>query len=223
MVETFSPGQETDQYGNAVRDMFRTGISSGGQNAVCNHKAQVLTKWMLLEQVSAFMKCQPWYNPPQDRVQSKEKIHSKMAPVVKAAPHWAQAFRSLKQEVALLRMAENARLHVPAAGALTSVQEANIRGLRILNGARASDRKSKYAIFEKNVQCMAFMLHWHSTVSALFHYGDATPLNARLSAQCSIPTRPQSVFPTALRRKLPLGFSGASGPDFRGPHGDGAG
>lgn len=166
MVATFSAGSEQDECAIGMREMFMTGNWHIGHSHVSNHKAQVLTKYMLLERLSNVMDCQPWEVPASNRVDSTAKVHSKMEPVLKAVNRWPAIFHALKEHVGMIDNRERPELIGPESSALTPHQDAHLRGLNILNGARRSARLSKYAIIDKNVQYVAFMLHWHCTVSA---------------------------------------------------------
>lgn len=199
MVETFTAGPPTDEYAKGVRQIMLNGITSGGKPAVCNHKAQVITKSMLLGQLSGLLKCQPWEHVPWPRVQSPEKIHAKIEPILKAAPSWGSVFRSLKDQVKTMRNAEEARMLLPASRTLTPEQQAHLRGLKILSGARRSSRQTVYSYVERNLQHMAFMVHWHSTVSRVVVCGQIMGLIVRLPAQHRIPARTCGFFSTAFR------------------------
>lgn len=166
MVETFSAGAETDECTKGVRDMMMTGIAGSGHSHVSNHKAQVMTKWMLLERLSAILNCRPWPIKQPPRVHLTTRIHSRLEGVVKGADRWPAIFNSLRDHVEMIRNAENSDLMQPDSRTLTPNQDAHLRGLKILNGARRSVRQSRYASIDTRVQYVAFMLHWHSTVSS---------------------------------------------------------
>lgn len=215
MVETFSAGTETDECANGVRHMMETGISASGHTHVSNHKAQVLTKWMLLEQLSGILQCQPWTITPPARVDSREKIHSRMEGVLKAVETWPEIFESLKSHVRLMHNAKQSDFLLPASSTLTVIQDAHLRGLKILHGARRSVRLSKYATMERNVQYMVFMVHWHSTVSSPVDFVNVVSLNGYLEAQHSVPPRCWWFFSAPLRRQQPNGVPGPSWPRVR--------
>lgn len=165
MVETFSAGSEQGECANGLREMIMMGNWGAGHGHAVNHKSQVITKFMLLERLSDVMDCQPWVILAFDRVNSTTKVHSKMEGVLKAVIRWPAIFNSLKEHVDMLDNRERTELIADNSRQLTAAQDAHLRGLNILNGARKSGRLAKYATIDKNVQYMAFMLHWHCTVS----------------------------------------------------------
>lgn len=175
MIETFSAGAATDDYTTALRQMVQTGVLSTGRGQVANHKAQIVTKSMLLVQLSAILKCAPWINDPQPRVPTTEKIHAKIEPILKQAHKWGSAFHSLREQINTMQDAQDARMLLPESQALTTEQQAHLRGLKILNGAGRSSRQSVYSYVERNLQYMAFMVHWHSTVSPMIARGRIWP------------------------------------------------
>lgn len=215
MVATFSPGTETDNWSDGLRDMLQDGICAGGQNHVSNQKAQVITKYMLLQRLSAALKCAPWHVVPPSRVQSKEQIHAKMKLVLNGAERWPGIFKTMQDHFTSMDNAQFSSFKPPAPRALTTTQGAHLRALKILSGARISSRQSDYSIVETNVQQVAFMVHWHSTVSSSMLRVRIVWLNSHFSAQPSISPRIQGFFPAALRRHRSSGIPVRSRPGVR--------
>lgn len=179
--------------------MLLNGRHAGGKTFLSNHKAQVFTKYLLLQKVSATLRCQPWEIAPAERVQSVEKIHAKMKLVLKGAHRWPKIFQSVRAQVASLHDASTSTLLAPALGSFTDMGKAHLRGLKILHGARKSSRLSDYSIVESNVQYTAYMVHWHSTVSSFHDRVSMVGLNRNIVAQHAVPTDFPTIFSAALR------------------------
>lgn len=163
-VATFSVGTGTDPATLGLRQMLVDGECAGGQAHVSNHKAQVRTKYMLLEKVASTLNCAPWAITQVTRVQSTEPIHSKIKPVLKATHRWPGIFKVIRDHLARESGASGSTVVYPPPQAWTGPQQSHLRTLKLLDGVLKSASKSDYYVVEANVQMAAFMVHWHSTV-----------------------------------------------------------
>lgn len=182
--------------------MVVDGIHAGGHNYVSNWKTQVLTKYVLLERIASALNCQPWVVPRPDRVQSNEVIHAKMKPILKSTARWPRVIEIINQHIATAGAAPAANI-APPPQPLADAQVAQLRALKLLDGAQRSSRESEYYNVESNVQQAAFMVHWHATVSCYLHLGGIHVLTGHLEAQYSIPTRQQLILQSAFGRVHP--------------------
>lgn len=170
-----------------MREMLVHGKHAGGHANVSNHKAQVRTKYMLLQSLACALGCEPWAVPRPNRTQSTEVIHAKIKPMLKATGRWPGVINTIKQHIAKAGATAVANAADPPPGPLSGPQEAQLRALKLLDGAQRSKSESDYYTIETNIQHVAFMVHWHATVSRCLHLLDLCALNNHPVAQRSIP------------------------------------
>lgn len=188
MVETFTPGAGIDMYTDGIRQMLYDGDYSSGMASVANYKAQVMTKYMLLERLAATLKCAPGDKFVVGRVDSTTQIHSKIQGVLKKVDRWPLTCQAIKDHFMTFHEASESVSTEPPPGNLTPEQEGQYREIEMFFGARRNFQKSRYATVEGNIQLMALMVHWHSTVSPSIFCGGTSRMNEQPSAQHPIPT-----------------------------------
>lgn len=182
MVETFSSGAGDERYTRGLRQMLEDGDYSIGSNSDHNHKAQVMTKFMLLERLATALDCASSDKFVTARVPSTELINTKLQPVVKATNRWYQAAEGIRTHLENLHAMEESMVPGLPRDSLSSPQEPRSHTINLLLRARHSFQKSDYFIAEGNLALVAFMVNWHSTVRYPVHSRGSVFMNQQISA-----------------------------------------
>lgn len=143
------------------------GVLGGGTNWQINHKAQVYTKYVLLERIATTLEVERGDRFVQMRKPSSDPIHDKLLPVVKVAKQWAMACDSITQQMCNVEDGALAVFSNPVPPELGGQQLMQFNQIRLLLNAGVSQRKASFHNAEYNLQLVAFMLSWHATVSSL--------------------------------------------------------
>lgn len=135
-------------------------------SAVFSYQVQVVTKYECLQGVATVMGCEPWptlSKSPQVPQRSREAMHTKLARVIRATQQWPSILEAIKDQMKepTLTLQSMSSPEPPLAGPAGN----SLRTFTMLRGARRSLRKAEYLVVEGNMQMVALMLHWHSTVS----------------------------------------------------------
>lgn len=178
-METFSTRGANPLDAGHLNDMLEDGIVTNGVNYIQNLKAQVKTKCMLLQRIAAAVGYQPG---PSDhfvtsRVMLRGALNSRIERIIKTTVLWPRTFNAIKDHVGNLQ--GPGQLAAPSAppANLSSPQASHYHELKMLLGARNNLCRSSYFVAEANLQLVAFMLHWHSTVSHPVRFIDWPILN----------------------------------------------
>lgn len=140
---------------------------AGGRNYDRNHKAQVITKFLLLDRLATALGVDSGDRFVKPRVAFTETIHDRLQPILRSTVKWH--IIGLRMREHLASMADNGAglFSGPTPATLNQDEEAFCRNMGWLWGAHRSFLKSDLAIAEGNLQLMAFKLRWHATVGAV--------------------------------------------------------
>lgn len=166
MLERFVPGGE-DTWSRSLGTYLDTGDLDKGSNFVKNYNSQVETKALLLEHLATALGCPPSSRFESPRVRSNGPLHDALKPIVRHAGQWPQALLSLAS-IPSPADSNGAGLQLAP---MTGPQPGSSALLQTLSLLPQSQSKMKAATrlwAEANLQLIAFMVFWHSTVKLFF-------------------------------------------------------
>lgn len=172
MVETFTIADEPDKFTKGIQKMYQTGECGDGVNYVVQHKSQVMTKLMLLEKIATVLGFTAGDECISSREPSTELINTKLQPVIKVASRWHRYCDDIRQQITHHEPYNDTGYSRGIPENPNESQQRHHHALDLLARATTCFQESQYLIASGNLQLVAFMLSWHSTVS----FGSLPPL-----------------------------------------------
>lgn len=198
MEDFTAPGQ--DAWSISLSKYLQHGDLDVGSNYNRNYNSQVRTKALLLERLATALGCTASDRFDTPRVPSNAPIPPSLKPIVRYAAQWPQYLRDLANHLsepqgsiaAYPAAAQHSQaMHVDG---LQPYPKGMINALSLLSQSRTKLTQAGRLIAEANMQLIAFMLFWHSTVSISSLRLRACILTTHCAAQYSYTSRPGRLF-----------------------------
>lgn len=203
MEEFTAPGQ--DSWSISLSKYLQDGDLDVGSNFNRNYNSQVRTKALLLERLATALGCSPSDRFDTPRVPSNAQIPSSLKPIVRYAAQWPQYLRDLADHISQPEAsiaaypAVTRHLQAMHVDGLQPDSKGMINALSLLSQSRSKLGQAGRLIAEANMQLIAFMVFWHSTVSFSSLRQRACILTPPCAAQYSHPSRAGRLFQGTCR------------------------